>query len=247
MPPPALLTRALGANWQNSAVLLSREEWRNGPVSAQQIWLRQLGAGVAEIEQTVLDTVRKIPHFRHDHPPVSNVNDQMRDSFTPLERVALAITLRVGSFGFFLIILAWSILWLGWNTLAPRALRFDPAPAFVLWLFISNMIQITLMPLIMVGQNLLNRHSELRAEEDFKINMKAEHETAAVLLHLEHQGAQIERQGELILQILRRLEESEKQGQATRRLILAAVTDREPEQPPASSAADGTGDGKARE
>ena len=37
---------------------------------------------------------------------------------------------------------------------APTDLRFDPYPAFVLWLFISNMIQIFLMPLLMVGQNL---------------------------------------------------------------------------------------------
>jgi uncharacterized membrane protein len=56
-----------------------------------------------------------------------------------------------------------------------------------------------------VGQNLLNRHSELRSEEDFRINQKAEQEAQAILLHLEHQTAQVERQGELILEILQRL------------------------------------------
>jgi hypothetical protein len=40
----------------------------------------------------------------------------------------------------------------GWNLLAPKDLQFDPAPAFVFWLFISNVIQLLLMPLIMVGQ-----------------------------------------------------------------------------------------------
>jgi len=48
--------------------------------------------------------------------------------------------------GFFFIIAVWTIVWLGWNTLAPSNVRFDPAPAFVLWLFISNLIQIHLMP-----------------------------------------------------------------------------------------------------
>jgi len=76
----------------------------------------------------------------------------------------------------------------------------------VLWLFISNLIQLLLLPLIMVGQNLLNRHTELRADADFEINQKAEEEIEAVLLHLEHQAAAIEHQGELILQVLRRLE-----------------------------------------
>ena len=80
------------------------------------------------------------------------------------------------------------------------------APAFVIWLFISNMIQIMLMPLIMVGQNLQGRHSELLAEADFEINQKAEKEIEVILLHLEHQAAEIERQGELIIEILTKLE-----------------------------------------
>jgi uncharacterized membrane protein len=174
--------------------------------SSLEQFLKQCGAGVVMVEHSILGAVQRIPHLKHDHPPVQNVNDQMSDSFTPMERAALFITQRVGSFGFFLMIAFWSAVWLLWNTLAPRPVRFDPAPAFVMWLFISNLIQISLMPLIMVGQNLLNRHAELRSEEDFKINLKAEQEARAILLHLEHQAAQIERQGELILQILRHLD-----------------------------------------
>ena len=107
--------------------------------------------------------------------------------------------------GFFLIVLGWTLGWLTWNTLAPSIWRFDPFPAFVLWLFISNMIQIFLMPLIMLGQNLHSRHAEARAEADFEVNTRAEREVEAVLLHLE-------RQNRLILRILQRLE-----GQATSR------------------------------
>jgi uncharacterized membrane protein len=40
------------------------------------------------------------------------------------------------------------------------------------------MIQIFLMPLIMVGQNLQGKHSEIRAENDYEINLKAEKEIA---------------------------------------------------------------------
>lgn len=53
--------------------------------------------------------------------------------------------------GFFFIIFTWTALWLGWNSLVTASFRFDPFPAFVFWLFISNMIQIFLMPLIMIG------------------------------------------------------------------------------------------------
>jgi uncharacterized membrane protein len=105
--------------------------------------------------------------------------------------------------GFFFIIFCWTAIWLSWNTLAPANLRFDPYPAFVLWLFISNMIQIFLMPLIMIGQNLQSKHSELRAEQDFRINKKSETEIETILMHLENQN-------ELILQILNRLESNSK-------------------------------------
>ena len=101
--------------------------------------------------------------------------------------------------GFFLIIFVWTVSWLAWNALGPRELRFDPYPGFVLWLLISNMIQIFLRPLIMIGQNLQRRHSDARAEADFEINTKAEREIETILQHRESQN-------ELILKILPHLE-----------------------------------------
>jgi uncharacterized membrane protein len=91
--------------------------------------------------------------------------------------------------GFFLAIAAWTFFWLLWNFLAPARLQFDPPMAFVFWLFISNMIQILLMPLIMVGQNLQSQHAEARAEYDLEINVRAEREVEAVLRHLEYQNS----------------------------------------------------------
>ena len=95
---------------------------------------------------------------------------------TRLNRLALWITTRVGSMGFFLLVFGWTVSWLFWNMFAPKSMRFDPFPGFVLWLFISNMIQLFLMPLIMIGQNLQGRHSEERAKNDYKVNLRAEKE-----------------------------------------------------------------------
>ncbi len=131
--------------------------------------------------------------------PIRNVNVGHKKGLSALEKIAVKITNYVGSMGFFIIILFWTLLWLGWNTLAPQDLRFDPFPAFVLWLFISNMIQIFLMPLIMVGQNLQGRHAERRAESDFEVNIRAEKEIEVILLHLAHQN-------ELILKILKHID-----------------------------------------
>ena len=127
--------------------------------------------------------------------PIHNVNILHKESLSALEKVAVKVTDYVGSMGFFLLIFFWTLLWLGWNILTPKDLRFDPLPALVLWLFISNMIQIFLMPLIMIGQNLQGRHAEKRAESDFDVNVRTEKEIEVILMHLDHQN-------ELILKIL---------------------------------------------
>lgn len=130
---------------------------------------------------------------------IRNVNVENKELLTRTDRVALWITELVGTMGFFIIIVIWTIVWLGWNMFLPKNVQFDPYPAFVLWLFISNMIQIFLMPLILVGQNLQGRHAELRAEADFEVNKKAETEIETILNRLEEQD-------KMILEILQRLE-----------------------------------------
>ena len=152
--------------------------------------------------QAKVDQLTDASEWRAAQQKPTNVNEAYQQSFSRLDRIAIWTTDRVGTMGFFLVIAVWTIAWLGWNTLAPAGTRFDPAPAFVLWLFVSNLIQIHLMPLIMVGQNLQARHSELRAEADFEINQKAEREVETVLDHLSSQN-------DLMLEILRRIERLE--------------------------------------
>jgi uncharacterized membrane protein len=47
------------------------------------------------------------------------------------------------------------------------------------------------MPLIMVGQNLMGRHSEARAEQDLAVNVRAEEEIEVILRHLEYQNTML--------------------------------------------------------
>jgi uncharacterized membrane protein len=129
-----------------------------------------------------------LAEFRKKRSPLRDVNKAHRAKLKPLDRLALWITTRVGTMGFFLIIFVWTAGWLAWNFLAPRAVRFDPPMGFVLYLFISNVIQILLMPLIMVGQNVQGSHAEARAEHDLEVNVKAEREIEVVLTHLEYQN-----------------------------------------------------------
>ena len=139
-----------------------------------------------------------LAEFRRRRKPIVDVNKQVKENLTPLNRLAVFITDRVGTMGFFLIIFTWTVFWLGWNLLAPRSMRFDPPMGFVFYLFISNVIQILLMPLIMVGQNIQGGHAEARAEHDLDVNVKAEEEIEVILGHLEYQN-------HLLIQLMQKL------------------------------------------
>ena len=118
-----------------------------------------------------------------------------------VNRLAVWITAKVGTMGFFLLILTWTALWLGWNFLAPRPMRFDPPMGFILWLFISNVIQILLLPLIMVGQNVQGAQADARAQHDLEVNIQAEQEIEVILEHLEYQNT-------LLLKLMKHLDVS---------------------------------------
>jgi|SRR4051794_30899671 len=121
-----------------------------------------------------------------------DVNEEHRQSMNRGEVLALFITDHVGTMGFFFIILTWTVLWLGWNLLAPTSLRFDPPTGFVFWLFVSNMIQLFLLPLLMIGQNLQSRHAEIRTDSDYQVNLSTADEIAGIVRRLEEQQKLLE-------------------------------------------------------
>ena len=146
--------------------------------------------------------MKKVPlsieEIKKSRKPLRNVNIEHKENLSSLDLFAVWITDHIGTMGFFLVIFFWTVIWLGWNVLGPKEYQFDPYPAFVLWLFISNMIQIFLMPLLLIGQNLQGKHATARAEADFEVNTKAEQEIETIIIHLENQD-------EMITEILNRL------------------------------------------
>ena len=142
-------------------------------------------------EDTATDLTRPmtLEEFKKKRRPHRNHRSEVREKLSPLNKLAVWVTAHVGTMGFFLVIFLWTVVWLGWNFLAPKRLQFDPPMAFVFWLFISNVIQILLMPLIMVGQNVQAAHEDARAERDLEVNVQAEEEIEVILEHLEYQNA----------------------------------------------------------
>lgn len=140
-----------------------------------------------------------LTELRAARKPVRNDRVEHRMSLSGTEKFAVYMHRAVGSLSFFFLILVWTIVWLAWNIWAPAEFRFDPAPAFVIWLFASNILQLILLPVIMVGQNIEGRAAERRAQMDFEVNLRAEREIEAVIAHLENHN-------ELMLEVMRKID-----------------------------------------
>ncbi|MCL5773018.1 MAG: DUF1003 domain-containing protein [Firmicutes bacterium] len=142
--------------------------------------------------------IEKHKHARHKP---ENVNEKHKTKLGLQDRIALVITAAVGTMYavyFFAICMAGWMLWQNYFTNKP----FDPYP-FAFLLFLGNIVQLLLMPLIMVGQNLQGQHSEIRAEEEFKITTTSYHDIEHILKHLEAQDEEILRQTKMIEELAR--------------------------------------------
>lgn len=133
------------------------------------------------------------------HTP-KNVNEVHAQKLKFQDRIALFITSAIGTMYavyFFAIFLAG---WMLWQTKLSNK-PFDPYP-FAFLLFIGNIVQLLLMPLIMVGQNIQSKHSEIRADEEYQTTTTSFHDIEQILLHLDAQDKELLRQSKLLEELV---------------------------------------------
>jgi uncharacterized membrane protein len=94
---------------------------------------------------------------------VRNINKEHKESLTILDRVAIFVTKIVGTMW---CAIAFTILAL---ISLPQALSGGTATT-ISWIA-QTFLQLVLLSIIMVGQNLQSRHSELRADADYETNL----------------------------------------------------------------------------
>ena len=154
-------------------------------------------AGISE--KNVVD---RWEHLRirhsHKHPPVLNVNEAAEKSMTFGERAWDAFAEVMGSWKFIIIQSVILGIWIALNATAYIE-HWDPYPFILLNLALSLEAAYA-APIIMMSQNRQAEKDRLAAEEDYHVNTKAEEELKAVMHHLEQQD-------ELMLDMLKRLEE----------------------------------------
>ncbi len=136
--------------------------------------------------------IESILELRKKFLPAQNANEIHKKRLSLSDKIALWGISHVGTMQFFYICIAMVTLPL----IVPKVM---PIVQYIS----SGYLQLILLPLIMVGQNLQGKHSEIRSELDYQTNKKAEKEIETILLHLENQQ-------KLTLEILERLESLEK-------------------------------------
>jgi uncharacterized membrane protein len=151
-------------------------------------------------------TLGRAGQYRHDHPPVKNVNDELIQATTRGQQIADRVAIMVGSWPFIIVQSILLCIWMGFNIYLafmehtqPGFLKaWDPYPFILLNLVLSFQAAYT-GPVVMMSQNRQNEKDRLGAQNDYEINKKAEAEIEVILKHLAHQD-------QLILQTTQRIE-----------------------------------------
>jgi uncharacterized membrane protein len=102
-----------------------------------------------------------------------NVNEEMEEHSTPLQRVADWIAWFSGSMPFLMINAAWFIIWITLNEVPTGIPQWDPFP-FGLLTMIVSLEAIFLSCFVLVSQNRQAEKDRVRSDIEYDVNIKAE-------------------------------------------------------------------------
>ena len=140
----------------------------------------------------------KFPTFKHQHPPVIDVNAVADERMTVGQKIADGVASTMGSWRFIIvqscILAAWLVL-----NITGLIFRWDVYPFILLNLMLSFEAAYA-APIIMMSQNRQAAKDRIMAESDYHTNTKGEEETRNIMDHLDHQDT-------VLLQLVKRIEE----------------------------------------
>ncbi|GAC1386052.1 MAG: hypothetical protein NVSMB33_15500 [Ktedonobacteraceae bacterium] len=141
------------------------------------------------------------PVYKHDHPPVIDVNEEYDEKISFGQRIADAVATGMGSWTFIITQSVILIVWATLNSVGWFAWKWDLYPFIAMNLLLSCQAAYA-APVIMMSQNRQAAKDRLMAESDYHCNTKGEEEIRYIMEHLDHQDM-------IMLQIMQRLEAQE--------------------------------------
>jgi uncharacterized membrane protein len=180
MVRPALvkLIQQQHADWSSSGYICQNDlnHFRNDYVRA----LVEVERGeLSKLDEEVLKSLEKQDIVS------SHLNDEFESRLTFGQQLSDRISNFGGSWKF--IIIFWCVLcaWMIINVIFLAAKPFDPYPFILLNLILSCLAAIQ-APIIMMSQNRQETKDRLRAENDYKVNLKAELEIRQLHQKIDH-------------------------------------------------------------
>ncbi|MGH6872657.1 MAG: DUF1003 domain-containing protein [Rhizomicrobium sp.] len=171
-PNIAVLVQAACPNWTaESAICISclnrfRTEFVRGEMEKER-------GELSALEREVVDSI-------HANDLIAdNLNEQFDQKLSLGQRVADKVASFGGSWAFIALFFAVMAVWIVANSLYLLWKPFDPFP-FILFNLVLSMLAAIQAPVIMMSQNRQEDRDRLRAENDYKVNLKAELEIRAL-------------------------------------------------------------------
>jgi len=119
-----------------------------------------------------------------------NVNEEVAEKLTPLQKVADWIAWFSGSMPFLIVNAIWFAIWIVINTIDTGLPRFDPYP-FGLLTMIVSLEAIFLSCFVLVSQNRQAEKDRVRSDIEYEVNVKAELEVAHLHEKTDHMHEQM--------------------------------------------------------
>src|SRR5436305_3323697 len=132
----------------------------------------------------------QFPKFKHDHPPVMNVNEIVDEHYTLGQKIADKVASGMGSWRFIIIQSTILALWAILNTAAWWFWKWDSYPFIAMNLLLSCQAAYA-APVIMMSQNRQAEKDRLTAQNDYQTDIKGEVEICYIMDHLDHQDTLI--------------------------------------------------------
>jgi uncharacterized membrane protein len=126
-----------------------------------------------------------VKSLRENELLAKNINADFDKGLTYGDRLSDRIASFGGSWKFIIFFMSVLFIWIVINTIALLSKPFDPFPYILLNLILSCIAAIQ-APVIMMSQNRQEAKDRLRAEHDYKINLKAELEIRHLNEKMDH-------------------------------------------------------------
>ena len=161
---------------------------------------KQPGSEATQTSHPIHHRVALFQHSPRPHQP-RNVNEVQKEEQATAglnTRIAIGLTNGVGTmwtaytFAVIAVVGLFAILGV-----------FSPIVALLVAWASQTLIQLVLLPVIMVGQNVLGHKAELQSEEQFRTTMSTYHDIEQIMQHLSAQDAELLKQSHMIIHLLK--------------------------------------------